>query len=212
MKMKPMYSRYLDQCQLNLADSCMPWRPIGSEPASGRRNLLSHVVINRKATVLWCPCRSLNTRVVRGASAFWRAGRDGAIYLHSVINCAPVEVRVRGFSTDVARGVAAMASVLLAAAVSVVVNIWSSSWEWPAGTGLAVLVAVQGWLEFRRAAEHQAKRVNTDVDVDQRVRETVNSDVTAVRGTGHGRKITVRQRLGRVEGGSVTGVEGKRDD
>ncbi|CAG6393539.1 hypothetical protein SCOCK_200151 [Actinacidiphila cocklensis] len=55
-------------------------------------------------------------------------------------------------SAGASRGVTAVGSVLLATAVSVVVNVWSSGWGWPAGAVLAVLVAVQGVLEFRRAA------------------------------------------------------------
>lgn len=110
-------------------------------------------------------------------------------------------------SAGASRGVTAVGSVLLATAVSVVVNVWSSGWGWPAGAGLAVLVAVQGVLEFRRAAGGRTHAPQpAAVTVEQRVREAVDTDVTGVRGIPGGGQINVTQVVGRARGGSVTGV------
>jgi hypothetical protein len=118
---------------------------------------------------------------------------------------------VRGVSANTARGVSAAASVLFATGVSVLVNIWTSGWAWPVGAGLAVLVASQGWLEFRRTTGQDAARGNTRIVADQQA-EVVKGDMTGVRGPVQGAQVYVRQRLGRVEGGSVVGVDGMPDD
>jgi hypothetical protein len=118
---------------------------------------------------------------------------------------------MHGVSANTARGVSAVASVLLATGVSVLVNIWTSGWAWPVGAGLAVLVAGQGWLEFRRAAGQDAERGDTQIVADQEA-EVVKGDMTGVRSPVRGARVYVRQRLGRVEGGPVVGVDGTRDD
>ena len=74
-----------------------------------------------------------------------------------------------------------------------------------------MLVASQVWLEFRRAAGEGAERGETRIVADQRA-EVVKSDMTGVRGPVQGAQVYVRQRLGHVEGGSVVGVDGTRDD
>ena len=55
-----------------------------------------------------------------------------------------------------------------------------------------------------------APRVNTRIVADQQA-EVVKGDVTGVRGPVQGAQVYVRQRLGRVEGGGVVGVDGMRD-
>lgn len=112
---------------------------------------------------------------------------------------------------DSGRGKSAVSGVVVGAAVSVAVNVWTSGWEWPAGAGLIVLVAVQGWLEFRRAARQRAERAGSGVSVDQRARETVNSDITGLHGAGRETEVTVRQRLGLVQDSHITGVKGTKD-
>jgi hypothetical protein len=114
-------------------------------------------------------------------------------------------------SGNTTRGISAAASVLLATGVSVFVNIWTSGWAWPVGAGLAVLVAGQVWLEVRRAAGEDAERGNTRIVADQQA-EVVKGDMAGVRGSVQGAQVYVRQRLGHVEGGSVVGVDGTRDD
>lgn len=74
-----------------------------------------------------------------------------------------------------------------------------------------MLVASQGWLEFRRAAGRDAVLGDARIVADQQA-EVVKSDMTGVRGPVQGAQVSVRQWLGRVEGGSVVGVDVVRDD
>lgn len=49
------------------------------------------------------------------------------------------------------RAVERAASVVVAAGVAVLINVWTSGWSWPAGIGLAVLIGCQAVFEWSRA-------------------------------------------------------------
>lgn len=109
---------------------------------------------------------------------------------------------------------AALASTLSAAAVAVVINVWTDSWTWPIGISLAALLLMQTFFEWNRGggaagALPASSPTPTRLRVDQSFADVTDSDITAVRcAASAGSDVEVVQRLGAVDRSTVVGIDG----
>ncbi|MBB5808879.1 hypothetical protein F4560_008647 [Saccharothrix ecbatanensis] len=109
------------------------------------------------------------------------------------------------------RALNAIVSIVLAATIAVVVNVWTSGWGWPAGVGLATLVGFQALMEWRRVhAENQVAPARRWV-TDQQATTVCDSDMTGIHLPPASGDVEVRQDLGFVERATIIGIDGRRD-
>ena len=96
-----------------------------------------------------------------------------------------------------------------AAAVAVVINVWTTSWTWPVGVGLGVLLLVQGLFEWGRAhAAEDTPPAPPRWTVEQHFADVSDSSVTAARRPAGSGDVQVRQRLGPVSRSTIIGIDG----
>ena len=101
-----------------------------------------------------------------------------------------------------------MLSILLAAGVAVLVAVWTSRWAWPAGVGLAVLVMLQGSVEWLRTKENATSgNHNRRLSLTQDATSLADSRVAGVRGQPIDMDIDVHQALGNVERSAIIGID-----
>lgn len=104
----------------------------------------------------------------------------------------------------------ALASTFSAAAVAVVINVWTESWAWPVGISLAVLILTQALFERTRGGAGGGLLTSSSNAsrrrVEQRFADITDSKITAVRCTASGGDVEVVQRLGAVDRSTVIGV------
>jgi len=98
----------------------------------------------------------------------------------------------------------AAGSVVPATGLAVLVNVWTTGWAWPAGVGVAVLVAAQVFVTFWTTAPSGHDKTT----VRQRFGKVERTDVTGARlGRGVDRPIDVDQSAHTVSDSTFTGVE-----
>jgi len=101
------------------------------------------------------------------------------------------------------RLITAAASAVPAAAVSVLVNVWTTGWAWPAGVAVGVLVLAQVVVTFWTGAPDTGRS-----SVTQRLGDVVKSDVVGARLDSEvARGVTVDQSAHKVEDSRLTGLE-----
>jgi hypothetical protein len=97
-------------------------------------------------------------------------------------------------------------SVLLGVAVSVLVNVWTGSWAWPAGAGLAVLALTWVVAEVIRSDD---RSTGAGVRVRQHAAIVTRSKLEGYRGSMPGsHALDVHQDFGVVEDSTVVGIAG----
>jgi hypothetical protein len=99
-------------------------------------------------------------------------------------------------------------SVLLAAGVSIVVNVWTSGWAWSAGVGLAVLIVCQVAVEcFRSNTADWKSSPRRRLAIEQRLGDVRGAHVTGVRRSLLNGDVKVRQRFRNVDTSRIVGIE-----
>src|SRR5512142_3040740 len=95
-------------------------------------------------------------------------------------------------------------SVLLGVAVSVLVNVWTGSWAWPARVGLAVLALTWVIAEVVRSDD---RSTGARVRVRQHAAIVTRSKLEGYRGSTPGsHALDVHQDFGAVEDSTVVGI------
>lgn len=107
----------------------------------------------------------------------------------------------------------AVVSTLSAAAVAVVVNVWTSSWTWPVGISLAALLLMQTFFEWNRGngvarALPSSSPAPTRWRVEQHFADVTRSHITGVRCPASAGDAEVLQRLGAVDRSTIVGIDG----
>ncbi|MFJ5222351.1 hypothetical protein [Streptomyces sp. NPDC088400] len=107
------------------------------------------------------------------------------------------------------RASSAVIATVSAAVISVVINVWTTSWAWPAGAGLGALLLIQALFEWSRArAADYAPSPPSRWVVEQHFADVSDSSITAARRPAGGSDAEVRQHLGAVSRSSVIGIDG----
>ncbi|GAA2638403.1 hypothetical protein [Streptomyces vastus] len=100
-----------------------------------------------------------------------------------------------------------------AAAIAVVINVWTTNWTWPTGVSLGTLLLVQALFEWSRArAAGDAPSPPSRWVVEQHFADVSDSGITAARRPAGGGHAEVRQRLGAVSRSTVIGIDGNNDE
>ncbi|MDX3387362.1 hypothetical protein PV682_38860 [Streptomyces niveiscabiei] len=106
------------------------------------------------------------------------------------------------------RASAALISTVSAAAIAVVINVWTASWTWPAGAGLATLLLTQALFEWSQArAADSVSSSPSRWTVEQHFADVSDSSITAARRPAPGGDAEVRQRLGSVSRSTIVGID-----
>ncbi|CAM5676084.1 hypothetical protein [Streptomyces cyaneofuscatus] len=104
----------------------------------------------------------------------------------------------------------AVVSTVLACATTVGINVWTSSWAWPAGAGLGTLLLTQAIFEWVRARVDAPVPSPARMTVEQSFSDVTDSKITAVDHQGESGDTEVRQRFGTVSRSTIVGIEGSR--
>ena len=106
------------------------------------------------------------------------------------------------------RAVTAISSVVLAAGVAVIINVWTSGWAWPAGVSLGVLLILQCIVEWLRdrgdksSAEPERKQSLTQITGN-----LSESHIVGISGGAANTNVNVQQAFGDVERSTIVGIE-----
>ncbi len=100
---------------------------------------------------------------------------------------------------------------VLAAGVSVLVNVWTEGWKWPVGVGIVVLIACQIVVEVVRTTPNAEPQPQQRSTVDQEFDDVQDSDVTGISRALPGGDAEVQQRFRNVDNCQIIGLsEGNR--
>lgn len=110
------------------------------------------------------------------------------------------------------RASAAVISTVSAAAIAVVINVWTTSWTWPTGVGLGTLLLIQALFEWSRArTADDPPSSPSRWTVEQDFADVSDSNITAAHRPAGGGDAEVRQRLGAVSRSTIVGIDGNRN-
>jgi hypothetical protein len=97
---------------------------------------------------------------------------------------------------------------MLAAGVSVLVNVLTVGWEWPIGVGIVALIACQVVVERVRAGTaDRGSRPRQPLTVDQTFGDVRDSEVSGISRTGPGGDAEVRQHFEDVHNSRIVGLD-----
>jgi hypothetical protein len=101
---------------------------------------------------------------------------------------------------------------VLAAGVSVLVNVWTLGWEWPVGVGIAVLITCQVVVEgIRSGTTAPGSQPQQKSTVNQTFDGVRDSEVNGINRDRPGGDAEVRQRFKDVHNSRIVGLdEGNR--
>ncbi|MFD0420444.1 hypothetical protein [Streptomyces parvus] len=121
-----------------------------------------------------------------------------------------MSVRLQRLPVPLARSRAwgAVVSTVLACATTVGINVWTSSWAWPAGAGLGTLLVTQAIFEGFRARAGTPSPSPTRRTVEQTFSDVTDSRITAVGHRPESGDTDVRQRFGTVSRSTIVGIDG----
>jgi hypothetical protein len=97
---------------------------------------------------------------------------------------------------------------VLAAGVSVLVNVWTEGWEWPAGVGIAALIACQVVLEgVRGVITAPGAQPQQKLTVNQAFGAVRDSEISGINRAHPSNDADVRQRFKDVHNSRIVGLD-----